>query len=805
MLRGSENYIWNVTEILGQGATGNVYKCRNKKTGELFAVKTFNSVSYGRPMDVQMREFEVLKKLCHENIVQLHAIEEEMYVHSKVLVMDLCTGGSLFNILDDPENAYGIEESEFVSVLHDVAAGLKHLRDNGIVHRDIKPGNIMRFITEDGRSVYKLIDFGAARQLQDEEQFMSLYGTEEYLYPDMYERAVLRRPTSKQFTATVDLWSLGVTLYHVASGQLPFRPFGGSRRNKELMYTITTEKASGVISGIQHTEGGPIEWSRQLPPTCRLSKGLMWLVTPLLAGLLESDPERMMKFEQFFETVQDITSKRVIFVFHPAMCTILHIYIDAQQQMAQLQDQIAEQTGVRTSNQQILFENHELSKIVGSLQPISTYPYTSPSNPFYLFDAQEMTQDVRSPVDAVFTSIIPTVPSAPRDTTKEQQLGSDALYAKNCCAVVHAFSRTVSALLRHQLLICKAAKMFRLVLLRDIEQLRDDFSGFTTLVAEVGKRVDLLIQTHKMMCGAVSELSTMKCRPVDGLSGESFTKENEQFIKLNELVAKIQSDLCDLNPPSTKQSSQDSSWMEDYICHDTDNCEKKSRIHVENVRQTLADFARDIQLKRLSFNEEQIHNFEKHKMKTNAMKANTLVREHCLPNTRRTFEAFTNWYSGMRSKQRQLTSLKSHIDTVVTERESLTDKLDQMQKQGTGDMKSLLQRLDVDVMHHSSQLVPSPTHTTTLTIDKSFAAANGEFVFRRRHREKHTKIMQNLNQSLARNSAELKSIKGIIDDNEKCLRTLCDVKSQPFNTYHVNDRVVAYTELDDSTPTLTSA
>jgi TANK-binding kinase 1 len=235
MLRGSENYIWNVTEVLGQGATGNVYKCRHKKTGELFAVKTFNSVSFGRPMDVQMREFEVLTRLSHENIVKLHGIEEETYVHSKVLVMDLCTGGSLFNILDDPENAYGIDETEFLCVLRDVAAGLKHLRDNGIVHRDIKPGNIMRYITEDGRSVYKLIDFGAARQLQDEEQFVSLYGTEEYLYPDMYERAVLRRPSSKQFTATVDLWSLGVTLYHVATGQLPFRPFGGSRRNKELM------------------------------------------------------------------------------------------------------------------------------------------------------------------------------------------------------------------------------------------------------------------------------------------------------------------------------------------------------------------------------------------------------------------------------------------------------------------------------------------------------------------------------------------------------------------------------------------
>jgi len=51
----------------------------------------------------------------------------------------------------------------------------------------------------------------------------------------MYERAVLRRSTGKQFMATVDLWSIGVTLYHIATGHLPFRPFGGARRNKELM------------------------------------------------------------------------------------------------------------------------------------------------------------------------------------------------------------------------------------------------------------------------------------------------------------------------------------------------------------------------------------------------------------------------------------------------------------------------------------------------------------------------------------------------------------------------------------------
>ena len=54
-------------------------------------------------------------------------------------------------------------------------------------------------------------------------------------HPDTYERAVLRKPQQKAYGVTVDLWSIGVTFYHAATGSLPFVPFGGPRRNKEIM------------------------------------------------------------------------------------------------------------------------------------------------------------------------------------------------------------------------------------------------------------------------------------------------------------------------------------------------------------------------------------------------------------------------------------------------------------------------------------------------------------------------------------------------------------------------------------------
>ncbi|KAB0394252.1 hypothetical protein E2I00_015341 [Balaenoptera physalus] len=356
---------------------------QDQKSGELVAVKVFNTASYLRPREVQVREFEVLRKLNHQNIIKLFAVEEMGGSRQKVLVMEYCASGSLMSVLEGPENAFGLPEDEFLVVLRCVVAGMNHLRENGIVHRDIKPGNIMRLVGEEGQSIYKLTDFGAARELDDDEKFVSVYGTEEYLHPDMYERAVLRKPQQKAFGVAVDLWSIGVTLYHAATGSLPFVPFGGPRRNKEIMYRITTEKPAGAIAGTQRLENGPLEWSYTLPITCQLSMGLQSQLVPILANILEVEQAKCWGFDQFFAETSDILQRVVVHVFSLPQAVVHHVYIHAHNTIAIFLEAVYKQTNVAPQHQEYLFEGH-LCVLEPSLSA-QHIAHTTASSPLTLF------------------------------------------------------------------------------------------------------------------------------------------------------------------------------------------------------------------------------------------------------------------------------------------------------------------------------------------------------------------------------------------------------------------------------------
>ncbi|KAL0869480.1 hypothetical protein ABMA27_005765 [Loxostege sticticalis] len=615
-LRGSENYVWCTTSVLGKGATGAVFQGVNKNNGEPVAVKTFNQLSHMRPHDVQMREFEVLKKVKHENIVKLLAIEEEQEGRGKVIVMELCTGGSLFNILDDPENTYGLQEQEFLLVLEHLTAGMKHLRDNNLVHRDLKPGNIMKYINEDGTTTYKLTDFGAARELQEEEQFVSLYGTEEYLHPDMYERAVLRKPVGKSFGATVDLWSIGVTLYHVATGQLPFRPYGG-RRNKETMFYITTKKASGVISGTQTTENGPIEWSRELPAHCQLSVGLRKLVTPLLAGLLEVDPHRIWTFDRFFSEVQTATSTTAVHVFHVNKAASIKVFLKPDEKFEHLQTYICEQTSVVAESQILLYKDKLLLTEIDENTLGKSYPETSAEEPLMLFNKSNHNVSMPPEPDAPKFPVFPNIVSVENDATQ----------AKTACSVGHAIKRRVEALCAASVLCGACVRRWGALLatrLAAVSARADALLAHADRLHDAARAIDLA-QTHaggrRAQWAPAAALAAGEARALRGAAAALVSRHAAGG------ALRAEWECCATHAP----------------CPAELRLHARARTLVERLRESWQHLVRDRATRSLTYNDEQFHVLERITVAETGRRLRALL-QRAAPLARDRADAIADWY-----------------------------------------------------------------------------------------------------------------------------------------------------------------
>ncbi|XP_023014530.2 serine/threonine-protein kinase TBK1 [Leptinotarsa decemlineata] len=630
-LRGSTNFVWSTTSILGKGATATVHQGVNKVNGEPVAVKTFNHISTLRPQEIQLREFEVLQKVKHENIVKLLAIEEEQENRGKVIVMELCTGGSLFNILDDPENTYGLDESEFLLVLEHLYAGMKHLRDNNLIHRDLKPGNIMKFIREDRTTVYKLTDFGAARELQEGQYFQSLYGTEEYLHPDMYERAVLRKNANKTFGATIDLWSIGVTLYHVATGNLPFRPYGG-RRNKETMHHITTKKESGVISGIQTKENGPIEWKRELPMNCQLSFGLKKIITPLLAGLLEADHRKIWSFERFFKEVEVVLSRKVVNIFHVTKAQLIKVYILPDETYQQFQNYIAEQTEIQDSSQILIYQNSLFRSLIDEYTLATGYPTTTKEDPLFLFDRENnnitIIPDQELPKFNDFSSVV--------------SVENDAVQAKFACSIGHQCKRQIEKYSLFSKLIRDTVENFSKYINAELKQLHQNTQHLLD-------KTMIFNSTAQML-----ELSQQLT---------NYDLKNNYVDKLNkiskEFMCVIEGGVSTLHKVHCVENTLKLQWdsmSRDLKCPYKTLAPARAKTQVENLRDSWQHLVRDRATRTLSYNDEQFHILERIKITETISRIKALFEKEVFPQYEQLAENFGDWY-----KMAQNAHLKTEI------------------------------------------------------------------------------------------------------------------------------------------------
>ncbi|XP_072521818.1 inhibitor of nuclear factor kappa-B kinase subunit epsilon [Salminus brasiliensis] len=622
MMASTASHLWSLDDNLGQGATACVYKARNKKTGELVAVKVFNMASYGRPYEVQMREFEMLRRLNHVNIVKLFAVEEmHMNPKQKVLVMEFCSGGSLLNVLEEPKNAFGLCESEFLIVLQCVVHGMNHLRDNGVVHRDIKPGNIMRQVGEDGRSIYKLTDFGAARELEDDEKFMSIYGTEEYLHPDMYERAVLKKPQQKTYGVTVDLWSIGVTFYHAATGSLPFIPFGGPRRNKQIMYKITTEKPEKAIAGAQKVEDGEIEWSYQLPHCCQLSEGLKIQLVPVLANILEANQEKCWGFDQFFAATTDILHRIQVHIFSLQQATSHSIYIHFYNTASIFFEEVQAQTGIEPDVQQFFFQGHPLP-----LEPsmkVVNLPPTTPDRPIFLLSRRPEKMAVQPPKE-------PETPVMP----SRFDVVADLSFSKAIVGIIHQFLRIAQVLHKHRDLILQGFHSH-------IEIVRIECSNTAHKIAMVNMKLLSCLSTEET-------LQTLGQFPLD-FPDSLDCKQKLRLIQENlpvygSSIREYQGKLHHLHVELAKHAE---TLAEDKSI-------QKMETLLEKITAIHQQYQRDKSAGKLNYNDEQIHKFEKLNLSSHIKKVKALFRDDCLQKYQEVLAAAGVWSSALYDMQSRL-------------------------------------------------------------------------------------------------------------------------------------------------------
>ncbi len=193
--------------ILGKGGMGEVWKAVDQRNGQEVAVKFLFPGSDEETAERQRQEASALAALSHPNVVAL--IESLEHEGQHVLIMELLEGGNLQRWMERKP-----ELSEVINVFAQICDGLEYIHDRGLVHRDLKPGNIL--FRRDG--VPKIADLGLVRRVGGSRgltQTGVMMGTAAYVSP---EQILSTRETGP----AGDLYSLGVTLFEALTGRWPF-------------------------------------------------------------------------------------------------------------------------------------------------------------------------------------------------------------------------------------------------------------------------------------------------------------------------------------------------------------------------------------------------------------------------------------------------------------------------------------------------------------------------------------------------------------------------------------------------------
>ncbi|XP_032870924.1 death-associated protein kinase 2 isoform X1 [Amblyraja radiata] len=204
---------YEIGEELGSGQFAIVRKCYEKRARVEFAAKFIKKRQVrasrrGVRREEIEREVNILQQIQHPNVITLHDVYENKT--DVVLILELVSGGELFDFLAQKES---LSEEEATAFIKQILDGVNYLHSKNIAHFDLKPENIM-LLDKIPVPHIKLIDFGLAHKIEDGVEFKNIFGTPEFVAPEIVNYEPLGLPA--------DMWSIGVITYILLSGASPF-------------------------------------------------------------------------------------------------------------------------------------------------------------------------------------------------------------------------------------------------------------------------------------------------------------------------------------------------------------------------------------------------------------------------------------------------------------------------------------------------------------------------------------------------------------------------------------------------------
>ncbi len=196
-------------EELGSGGMGKVFRAFDKKIGEEVALKLLHPeiALEERTVDRFRNEIKLARRITHKNVCRLHELHEEG--KTLFITMEYVSGQDLKGLIRE---AGALATGKAISIAKQVAEGLAEAHDLGVVHRDLKPQNIM----VDKEGLAKIMDFGIARSLRTAGMTAEgmIIGTPEYMAPEQVE--------GQEADQRTDIYALGAILFEMATGRVPF-------------------------------------------------------------------------------------------------------------------------------------------------------------------------------------------------------------------------------------------------------------------------------------------------------------------------------------------------------------------------------------------------------------------------------------------------------------------------------------------------------------------------------------------------------------------------------------------------------